>query len=521
MPDETQKDLDIELLVVNGSDDNEQVHYENFTKKQVIIQTLHASWPLIAAYTCVNLRDFISPRILRMVLENDAVASYSLISVTQSLVVFTFHGPLYYISALTAQKFGFNDKNSIGIILRQSIVLGIIFSVPASVLFSFSGPILSLFGQSDLLLKNVDAYFKGYVFGLPAIAATTCITQFLTGIKKQRHVLAFSALILLIDIILKYIFTLGLVSTLTSGAFGLGLANSLQSWIGVIVCLLYFYLKNDFRNYNIFKIDFGHIDTIKLILKKGAPISFYVTGRFIASFFTTLFIGKLGKMQLSVHQTAAEYLYLSSPVRLGLGDASEALVGHYFGKKDLIAARNFGNMTIYAGIFFSLAMLIVLSSFPNQLASFFINTNTDESIGLVIFVFVVNAFLQVFDTIRDISMHALRGLNETTYPTIATLVSALLIGLPLSFFAYLLDLKLEGITIATGIGITVNSIMVGYQWLSKHASTENINPNCNCLYFWRTTKKIPLINSNQINMKDETMDEVLATEKESYALLSP
>lgn len=479
-----------ELKIANdkkNNDDDPQTHepvnisiFENQPQPQSqfssclsedVRQTLEVSWPLVASYILINAKDFIGPRILYVQHGNDATSAFSLISPSQYLVLYTLHGPLYMISAFVSRTAG--NRYEAGTVLHQSWLLGTLLSFPAMGLLLGAGSFLHAVGQPESLTHIASQYFNGYVIAIPAIALNTCNLQFLAAIKKQKTVLAFSTFSLVADIFFKYSLVLGKFGMPEMGSIGLGYATAAQSWISHAAFISYLYLKdreyirNDddkFAYYHFFKSRFcENLHVLKKIFKDGAPISLHIIGRFSSSLLTSIMIGWLGKLPLAINQTVAEYLYLTSPFRMGIGDASEVLVGQRVGYGDIEKARLRGNLSLAFGVGCALIAGTIFVSCPHQLASVFMHVD-EESEATVRNMFIAAAAFQVMDSIRDIAFHALRGVYYTKYPAIASVFCSLFLGLPLSYAAYEMDMGVLGITIATGLGITSNAGIVYKQW---------------------------------------------------------
>lgn len=443
--------------------DNMEVPHSPFAI--AVRKTISLALPLTASYILINSRDFLSPRILSQAIGDDAVGAYSLITSAQSLIIYSCHAPLYMISACTGQRFGRGNTFEAGTVLQQGYFLAGLLSIPAMSFFFLAAPIFRANNQSEELIEIANSYFYGYIWGIPAIAWTTCNTQFLSAVQKQKTIAKFALLSFVVDVGLKYALVL---SPFEWGAFGLGLANSLQSWLTCLAFATYFYWKHDFRSYFLFNNRLlNNMAVFKEILKTGAPISLLMAGRFSASLITNLIIGRLGKAQLTIHQTAQEYLYLSSPIRMSIGDASEVMVSQCAGKSDRVTARKLGTTTIVVATLGSLLPFVIFTAIPVKLASLFISFDNDET-SVVENVFRCVAVIQFFDTIRDVALHALRGINLTKWPAYINLLGSLVVSVVLCVIsAFLLDGNLLDLNIASGIGIIFSAMLLLKYWLKK------------------------------------------------------
>jgi MATE family multidrug resistance protein len=438
---------------------------------------LHTSWPFIGNYIFSNLKDFIGARYLYADGGNDATAAYSLISTSQVFVMISFQAPLYTVSALVGQKFGAKKEASAGAILQQAWMMGMLLSVPPAVLFLASKPIFQSLGESENLSQIIESYYQGYSIGIPALALLTCNIQFLSAVKQQKMILALSILSLCIDIPIKYILVFGKFGMPSYGAFGLGLGNSIQTIISCLVSLAYLKFNKGFLPYRVFDLRRNNSDYFKKIAKVGIPVSALMAGKFSSSFITTVMISHLGKKQLIVYQAAAEYLYLFSPIRLGLGDTSQVLVSQALGRNDVALARKFGTTAILLATTLSTLASVSLLVAPIQMASVFL-TIDDDTQNLIRFMFLISACTHILDSIREVSTHSLRGINDTSYAMIVGLLCMVVAGIPLEYAAgFVFNLDLIGISLAVCVSIAANAALLAHRWEKPPTLPESLTNN--------------------------------------------
>jgi len=170
------------------------------------------------------------------------------------------------ITTTAAFRLGMGDRETAGRLVSNSIILGLIFAVAASVIVAFTlDPIIDIMGAQDVHDEAVQ-YMLPYIFMSPAVVLMTIVGGMLRAegaAKKSTIVQAVAAILnMIIDPILIY--------SLDLGVFGAGLSTTISSAIALMVGL-HWYL----RKRTIIKIDRSNFridkDAMKEVMGVGGP----------------------------------------------------------------------------------------------------------------------------------------------------------------------------------------------------------------------------------------------------------
>ena len=131
-------------------------------------------------------------------------------------------------TAITAQAVGQNDRDAILLAgLQNSLValtLGIIFLV---LLHPLRDTIFGLLNTTlDIKLAAAD-YFKGRIWGCPAVLANLALTGWLLGREQNTKVLALTAIGNVVNILLSYLF----IVVLNWASLGAGMSLAISQYI--------------------------------------------------------------------------------------------------------------------------------------------------------------------------------------------------------------------------------------------------------------------------------------------------
>ena len=160
-------------------------------------------------------------------------------------------------------------------------------------------------------------------------------------------------------------------------------------------------------------------------------------------------MGWIGTLELAAHQIALQCGAITFMVPLGFAQAATVRVGLAAGRQDPSGVYRAGVTALGLGILFMSLMCAILLTFPETIASFFLDDDgpsTQEVIGFAVTFLMFCAFFQVFDACQVIAMGNLRGLKDTAVPMLYAAIAYWLVGLTASYtLAFHADLGGKGI----------------------------------------------------------------------------
>jgi len=349
-------------------------------------------------------------------------------------------------------------------------VLGTLIAVPVIIIQLLIGKILMLFGQLPELAQITQQYFMIYAIAMPAFLWSVACQQVLLAVNQQRFVLFVSIASLVVAVIAAYGFIYGYFGLPRLGVRGLALASVVQAWFGLTCCLAFFYFNKRFKRYELFV---WHIPKTFHILKKlfsvGWPISMQAAGDLLFFFVVTLFVGLLGETALGARQIVVQFFLLLVIPIFAISQAGTILVGQARGSRQYEDVRRYGNMVVLIGLGFAVVILLAFVFFPKSLVGLYLSGDTGSHAALehlAIIVLILTGFRLCFDASMEILMGSLRGLYDTKYPMIATLLVTWLVGLPLVYlFGFVFHWGLIGVTFG---GIVMNIVGTAVLWVRWH-----------------------------------------------------
>lgn len=395
-----------------------------------------------------------------------ALAGVGLGSASFSLLLIPLLGWVGVVSAFVSESLGAEQEQNVVPYVQNGLLLAVILGIIGTLLLSMAPTLLKPVGYEPALLAVTNDYLGAVRWALlPALAAGV-LKPFLDSLHLPR----IGLWVTLSGIGLNVVTNLGLMfgkwGLPALGVAGAGWATTLVNcWI--LLCFIGVILwYHPLRKYPVFKALSSSLQTDKLraYLQIGGPIG--LTILFEVALFSGLsfLMGKLGPTALAAHQIALSLCTITFMFALGVSYATTVRVANGIGRKNLPYARRAGLIGMALGI---IGMGCAGFSFiwiPQHLIALYLDPADPRNqavIQLAVKLLYLAAFFQVFDALQVTSQGALRGLKDTFWPMLISLVCYWLIGYGSALMLYsYADLGAVGLWMGLIIGLLSASLVL-------------------------------------------------------------
>lgn len=261
-----------------------------------------------------------------------AIGAIAVATTTFSLIYWSFSFLRMGTTGLTAQSNGKGDKEGMGRNLAQSAFIGLVASI---IILFLQQPLLRLalmvLVPDASLTGYVATYFNIVVWGAPAILLTYALNGWLIGMQNTWVPM----LVSIITNITNVAISSWLVLVEGMGVSGIAIGTLVAQWLGVLLLSLGAYLLFIGKGKVVLP---RHIKDLKVELGRYFSTNIHIFLRTMllgmVSFFFTYSGSHQGSLTLSTNALLYQFFTFFNYFADGFAFAGEALVGHFFGKKE-------------------------------------------------------------------------------------------------------------------------------------------------------------------------------------------
>jgi len=366
----------------------------------------------------------------------DVLAAGSLVSWLFGTFVVMIFGILSAISILVSHMHGQGDEAGIKQVVRDGFILSILLAIPSVLLFWNMSPLFLLVGQGAGIVAIAQSYLHALTWGLLPDFLMLALLEVIIGLGHARLILMFGILSVSLNIFFSFVLIFGKLGFPALGIAGAGWGMTISYWIMFAFLTAFVLIHKNYRRYfhPLFKL--GKPSYVYELLRVGMPMGVMYcieVGFFLA---VTLIMGSFGSQLLAANQIALQYMGTLMAVIFSIAQAITVRMGHLLGAGDKKSAEE----AAYVGIIISTLLMLLVAVFylvfPQVLISIDFDVHSIENKTIVSFAvqfFAISAVFQVFEATRIALFGALRGLKDTHFTLLTSLVSFWGVALPVGY----------------------------------------------------------------------------------------
>lgn len=369
-------------------------------------------------------------------LSPEVLAAGSMVSWLFATVVVILFGALSSINILVSHKHGEKDEEGIAHVARDGLMLATLFAIPISILFWYMSPIFLLFGQSETTVFLAKSYLQALSWGLIANFMTTACLEVIIGIGRARLILIFSIISVSLNIIWSYILIFGKFGFPALGIAGAGWGITISSWLTAFILAAFIIADKSYRKYFRYVIKFSKPSYLLELLQIGVPTGFMYCVEVAFFFALTLCMGLIGSEVQAANQVALQYLSLFMSCMFAIAQAVTVRMGHLLGAKEAHAAAKVSYLGICIAIILMTSVAIFYWLFPNILIVVDFDLHNPDNLIIIEEIkkiLMVCAIFQIIEAVRITLFGSLRGLKDTKFTLLTSIISFWCIALPVGY----------------------------------------------------------------------------------------
>jgi MATE family multidrug resistance protein len=382
-------------------------------------------------------------------------------------------GILSTVAPMVATAAGANNKERVGILFRTSIEVAFLTTLVLTAGMFIVAENFHYFKQTPEITSIAKVYLE--ILSLSSFPYLMFIAakQFADGLSHTKPSVYITIIGVSVNVLFNWLLIWGNLGFPAWGIVGSGIATFIARL--VMAGLMFGYIHTN-KNISMYLPDFSQnfktSGYIKKIYKIGIPAGmqlFFEIGAFTAC---ALIVGQIGTKQAAAHQIAMTFAAISTMISTGISYAGAIRVAQFLGKEQFDKIRK-------AGIAAMLLTCIVMSIcgiffiiFRTNLAEVF-GKNDQELITIAGSVMLIAGLFQLSDGLQVTSLGILRGVHDVNIPTVITLISYWVIGLPIGYvLGITMDLGVDGVWIGLLVGLSASALMLIVRFF---AITKDVN----------------------------------------------
>jgi multidrug resistance protein, MATE family len=378
---------------------------------------------------------------------------YAVIVVAQGLVM--------GLDPFVSQAYGAGEHRRCGLWLLRGMVVAVVATVPVVLVLAFAGgPLLRLLHQPTELIPTATIYLRALCPGILLRLLYVACRQVLQAQGRVALPVTVALVANGVNILADHALIHGVWGVPAMGVVGVGLATSVcDAFMGL--SLLAAVLAGPFlRGHGRWRLaEVLDLEALRSFFRVSLPLAFQTGLEGWGFVFTGLMAGWLGATVVAGHQVAMNLAAVVYMVPLGLSSALVVRVGQAVGRGDRPGLGRAVGVGLGVGASVAVLTATTFTLFPGPLASVY--TQDTAVLTLAVSLLPLAAAFQLCDALQVVGLGVLRGLGDTRFPALASLLGFWVLGLPLGgWLALPGGLGARGIWIGLVVGLTIMCTVV-------------------------------------------------------------
>ena len=386
------------------------------------------------------------------------LAAASLVNGLILLIIVLGIGMSVALTPLVAIAKGSGNHDQCGIILRQGLLVNLVFSILLVLVVYFFADIIYYLNQPYEVAVLAESYLKILSFSIIPFMMFQTYKQFIEGLSFTKPAMIILILANIVNAFGNWILIFGNLGMPKLELDGAGFSTLLTRISIAVAIFIYVKYSKQIKQYDP-TLRFRSINwsVIKKILDLGIPGGFQMFFEVGGFAFAAVMIGWIGAKELAAHQIAINLASITFMVGLGISIAATIRVGNYLGKKDLIGIKNAGYSALFIVAIIMGSFGIMFIILRNFLPTLYIEDPVVIEIASSLI--IIAALFQVVDGLQVVGIGLLRGLTDLKAPMVIAFIAYWIIGLPVAYLlGFTFEFGVEGVWISFVVGLSIAAI---------------------------------------------------------------
>lgn len=373
------------------------------------------------------------------------------------ILISALWGVVTVVNVRIATAEGAGDHAAVSDHIRNGLALALLTGGLAALLMLAVFPLLGPIGQPDEVIDILLPYWVSMALWLVPLMLFFVLKALFDCVGREWTGVAMGYLGVVVNIPANYLF----IHVWGFGLLGAGLASVLSQTVALIAAVAFWRLAPAMAAFR--QPAAIRWAKVRRLFSESLPIGIGYAGEGGAYAFLGIMLGWIGASALAAHQVVNAVAGIAYVIPMGLATAVSIRVGLAIGGGTPNRLRPILKATVLVSLVWQSAAAAVFVLGGGVFAAAL--SDDPEVVALATTLFIVVAILQLADGVQGASLGALRGMMDTTVPTVITLLAYWPLALPAGYvFGFVMGYGAVGVWAGYVLGLTVAAIALPWRF---------------------------------------------------------
>jgi len=390
-----------------------------------------------------------------------SLAASGIANIVYILFIVFGMGILSCVAPMVSNAFASENKERLGSLFRSSVEVAFLTSLVLTAAMFIVAENFEHFPISQDIAPLAKDYMRVLAITTFPYMLFMATKQFSDGLTHTKPAVYFTAIGVVVNIFLNWVFIYGKFNIPQMGIMGSGFATFIARMVMLILMLGYLLVNSNLRKF-IPPLS-ANINTGKNIIrifKLGIPAGmqlFFEIGAFTTAAF---FVAKLGSTESAAYQIGYSLASISTMLAIGISVAGSIRVAKAVGEKNIELIKKTGISAFISAAMIMLICCIIFIVFKIELVYIY-NKHDQKLIQVASQILLIVGFFQISDGLQVTALGVLRGVSDVNIPTVITLVAYWAIAIPVGYLlGFTMGYGVDGIWYGLLIGLSVSALLL-------------------------------------------------------------
>lgn len=344
-------------------------------------------------------------------------------------------------------------------LFQNSLLQNSLFGLVMVIIFFLFSPMLDYFGQPEEVVDKSRSYFL--IIGISILPHMIFLSfkQFMDGVGNTTMAMYITIGVNILNVLLNYVLIYGKFGFPEYGMDGAAIATLISRLFMPIIFFIYLKRSLFYRHFlRLFSWKNFSYQVNKKLLSIGLPIASQLVMETFALSMIAIMMGWIGTEEIAAYQIVYTTMTLFFLATNGVSSAITIIISHNFARNNRLNIRNYSISAMQITSIFMFCAGMILLFFGSNIASIYIPDPVIVSLAAKMFVVV--AFMEVFDGLQVTSLGVLRGFGDVVRPMSYALICYIIVSISTSYiFGFVLGFGVQGIWSGFAVGVTLAFIL--------------------------------------------------------------